>query len=83
MTKTDRCEQEFMSVCFRYNGELFFSYWEKIIVLKEIFFCHDIQSIPIYFAIFLENHLLFQIILVSLQLIRAAFRKRNTAGAIL
>ena len=22
MTKTDRCEREFMSVCFRYNGEL-------------------------------------------------------------
>lgn len=22
MTKTDRCEQEFMSVCFCYNGEL-------------------------------------------------------------
>ena len=43
MTKTDRCEQEFMSVCFRYNGELFFSYWEKIIVLKEIFFCHDVS----------------------------------------
>ena len=31
------------------------------------------QSILIYFAIFLENHLLFQIILVSLQLIWAAF----------
>ena len=41
------------------------------------------QSIPIYFAIFLENHLLFQIILVSLQLIWAAFSNQNTAVAIL